>query len=241
MNQKWLSSVLLCTHHLRGLTEVEEGDHFWEEGDHFLHGVFPYIRNPTFYTHESVRVRGILRLLHMYKHSRPIVPVLPFSPSIERKPFLALSKYFSVLCWTVSSRHKTQTHALRRMLNWRQAALCAHVRMFVTKYNRRSAEFNRFGWVCHLRREPVYLFRSWGLRINIPEHLRQWAIRRIAGTVLATVCRHTQENIWLCVNVPQMVLRSPFWDEFYPQMNEFLEVEWGIGCQVYSIKYRFSL
>ena len=45
----------------------------------------------------------------------------------------------SVLCWTVSSRHKTQTHALRRMLNWRQAAPCAHVRMFVTQYNRRSA------------------------------------------------------------------------------------------------------
>ena len=38
-----------------------------------------------------------------------------------------------------------------------------------------------------------------------------------------------------------MVLRSPFWHEFYPQMNEFLEVEWGIGCQVYSISIRSSL
>ena len=52
---------------------------------------------------------------------------------------------------------------------------------------------------------------------------------------------HTQENIWLCVDVPQMVLKSPFWHEFYPQMNEFLEVEWGIGCQVYSISMRSSL
>ena len=136
----------------------------------------------------------------------------------------------------MSSRHKTQTHALRRMLNWRQAAPWAHVRMFVTKYNRRSAEFNRFGWVCHLRREPVYLFRSWELRINIPEHLRHEPWGSLGRCKL---CRHTQENIWLCVNVPQMVLRSPFWHEFYPQMKEFLEVEWGIGCQVYSIKYRF--
>ena len=38
-----------------------------------------------------------------------------------------------------------------------------------------------------------------------------------------------------------MVLKSPFWHEFYPQMNEFLEVEWGIGCQVYSISMRSSL
>ena len=196
MNQKWLSSVLLYTHNLRGLTQVEEGFNFWEEGFNFLHGLFPYIRNPTFYTHESVRVRGILRLLHMYKHSRPIVPVLPFSPSLERKPFLALSKYFLVLCWTVSSRHKTQTHALRRMLNWRQAALCAHVRMFVTKYNRRSAEFNRFGWVCHLRREPVYLFRSWGLRIN----MSIWDMSKEGwdGVSYVDIVKKTSGFVWMC-------------------------------------------
>ena len=81
-----------------GLTEVEECFIYWEECFNFVHGLFPYIRNPSFSVHESVRVRGILRLLHMYKHSRPIVPVLPFSPSLERKPFLALSKYFLVLC-----------------------------------------------------------------------------------------------------------------------------------------------
>ena len=43
------------------------------------------------------------------------------------------------------------------------------------------------------------------------------------------------------MDVPQMVLKSPFWHEFYPQMSEFLEVEWGIGCQVYSISMRSSL
>ena len=137
MNPNWLFIVLLYTHHLRGLTEVYDWGHFSDEWGHFLHGVFPYLRNPFISTHESVRVRGILRLLHMYKHSRLIVPVLPFSPSIEKGSLWA--NIFSVLCWTVSSRHKTQTHALRRMLNWRQAAPCAHVRMFVTQYNRRSA------------------------------------------------------------------------------------------------------
>jgi hypothetical protein len=94
MNPNWLSIVLLYTHHLRGLTEVEEGDHFWEEGDHFLHGLFPYIRNPTFYTHESVRVRGILRLLHMYKHSRPIVPVLPSHHPSRKEAVLGLEQIF---------------------------------------------------------------------------------------------------------------------------------------------------
>ena len=39
--------MLLCTHHLRGLTEVEEGVNFWEEGVNFLHGVFPYIHKES--------------------------------------------------------------------------------------------------------------------------------------------------------------------------------------------------
>ena len=39
-----------------GLTEVEEGVNFWDEGVNFLHGVFPYIRNPSFSTQESVQV-----------------------------------------------------------------------------------------------------------------------------------------------------------------------------------------
>ena len=47
MNPKWLYLVLLCTYHLRGLTEVYDCDHFSDECDHFLHGVFPYIRNPS--------------------------------------------------------------------------------------------------------------------------------------------------------------------------------------------------
>ena len=94
MNQKWLSSVMLCTHHLRGLTGVEEGFTFWDEGFTFLHGLFPYLRNPFISTHESVRVRGLLRLLHMYKHSRLIVPVLPFSPSIEKGSLCRLEQIF---------------------------------------------------------------------------------------------------------------------------------------------------
>ena len=39
---------------------MEEGDHFWEEGDHFLHGVFPYLRNPFISTHESVHMSWLL-------------------------------------------------------------------------------------------------------------------------------------------------------------------------------------
>jgi hypothetical protein len=56
MNPKRLSSVLVCTHHLRGLTDLEEYFTFWEEYFTFLHGVFPYIRNPSFSTQESVQV-----------------------------------------------------------------------------------------------------------------------------------------------------------------------------------------
>ena len=95
MNPKRLSSVLVYTHHFRGLTIGEEGVNFWEEGVNFLHGIFPYIRNPSFSTQESVRVRGILRLLHMYKHSRLIVPVLPFSPSIEKGSLCRLQIFLS--------------------------------------------------------------------------------------------------------------------------------------------------
>ena len=74
--------------------DAAAGFTFWDEGFTFLHGLFPYIRNPSFSTQESVRVRGILRLLHMYKHSRLIVPVLPFSPSIENEGVLAFEQIF---------------------------------------------------------------------------------------------------------------------------------------------------
>ena len=94
MNPNWLFIVLLYTHHLRGLTEVYDWGHFSDEWGHFLHGVFPYLRNPFISTHESVRVRGLLRLLHMYKHSRLIVPVLPFSPSIEKGSLCRLEQIF---------------------------------------------------------------------------------------------------------------------------------------------------
>jgi len=53
MNPKRLSSILLCTHHLRGLTGVDECFIFWDECFNFLHGLFPYIRNPSTSTHES--------------------------------------------------------------------------------------------------------------------------------------------------------------------------------------------
>ena len=56
MNPKRLSSVLLCTHHLRGLTGVDECFIFWDECFNFLHGLFPYIRNPSTSTHESFQV-----------------------------------------------------------------------------------------------------------------------------------------------------------------------------------------
>ena len=65
MNPKRLSSVLLCTHHLRGLTGVDECFIFWDECFNFLHGLFPYIRNPSFSTQESVHVPGILWTLSM--------------------------------------------------------------------------------------------------------------------------------------------------------------------------------
>ena len=97
MNQKWLSSLLLCTHDLRVLTQVEEGFNFWEEGFNFLHGLFPYIRNPSIPTQESVRVRGILRppyIICTYKHSRPVVPVLPFLHPSRKEAVLGLEQIF---------------------------------------------------------------------------------------------------------------------------------------------------
>ena len=60
MNPKRFSSVLVCTHNLRGLTQVEEVFTFWDEVFTFLHGVFPYIRNPSFSTQESVQVSWLL-------------------------------------------------------------------------------------------------------------------------------------------------------------------------------------
>ena len=65
MNPKRLSSVLVYTHHFRGLTIGEEGVNFWEEGVNFLHGIFPYIRNPSFSTQESVQCPGSQLFLNL--------------------------------------------------------------------------------------------------------------------------------------------------------------------------------
>ena len=58
MNPKRLSSVLVCTHHLRSLTTGDEGFTFWDEGFNFLHGVFPYLRNSSFSSQESIQCPG---------------------------------------------------------------------------------------------------------------------------------------------------------------------------------------
>ena len=65
MNPKRLYSVRVCTRQLRGLTEIYEGVNFSDEGVNFLHGVFPYLRNPFISTQESVHVPGILWTLSM--------------------------------------------------------------------------------------------------------------------------------------------------------------------------------
>ena len=56
--------------------DLEMGAIFWDEGANFLHGIFPYIRNPSFSTQESVQVSWQSAILvtqcrAKYSHTKP--------------------------------------------------------------------------------------------------------------------------------------------------------------------------
>ena len=75
MNQKLIYSVMLYTHHLRGLTQVDEGGQL-TRGSNFT-CVFPYIRNPPSLPRISSGVPAVSDFGHRcrtkYSYTKPAV------------------------------------------------------------------------------------------------------------------------------------------------------------------------
>ena len=82
---------------------MEEGVNFWDEGVNFLHGVFPYIRNPSFSTQESIQKSWLLVVFDPSTHDN--IPTYESKQylSLHFRIFLAFSSLFIFLLSSFSS------------------------------------------------------------------------------------------------------------------------------------------